>query len=518
MNKLVLALLLLLPVAVHAEPVAVDYAVENDAEAGKFTFYSYPKYYKDAQENFQEVNTSVQTSTRLGYDHEIIAGVYKLWIKNDGTFTFRHWDDERTWRLTKLVLRNEDTGKEVVQDIAAVWPTPTVKENTVKWTFANSATYEIKYENDTLVDTFILPESIKNSTKLLIPAAWSGDEITFGLKYDITVEEDGATVEESADKKGGIAFRDNTTSEIIHRIRPGEVDYDNKPTEPTITPNDDDVRRKTISGSNYYDKVPVAALDKNTTKLTFNDSKTFGGRSGADYSGTQDTLMKDTSGDFNYGGNAATMTGLFGGNTYNTLVAFDLKSFYDDVGEVDVSATTLKMQCYSVLSSGGSYHVYPVLRSYGDPTSPWDVDAGASSGAASDGEPTWNNAKHHASSPTDWNTDGCVANSSGVDGDVAGDYDGSDDRGNASLVDSAVDCTSTGEKTWTFNSTGHAVVETQTNNSGIRYGFIIPYPGSGGAAQFRSSSYATAADRPQLEITYTGAAAAQPQVIRVNIQ
>ena len=222
-----------------------NYWAEDDTTEGKFRIFSYPKYYKDDQEEWQEVSTSVVPSTRQGYAYEVTAGVYKLWIKSDGTFTFRHWDDERTFKLGNLVLRNEDTGQEVAQSLAVKWPVPTVQDNTITWTFASGVVYSIQYGNDTLKDVLTLPEGLKNTTKLLVPLAWAGAEVSFGLKYAFTVEEEGTTVvQDDKDPRKEILFRDNLTNNVIHRIRSSEVDYPGKPVATDLSAVDDTIVRR----------------------------------------------------------------------------------------------------------------------------------------------------------------------------------------------------------------------------------------------------------------------------------
>ena len=65
-----------------------NYHADDDTTNGVYTIYGYPKYFKNDQDELQEVDTRIVASTRPGYDYEVTLGVYKLYIKTDPVFIF----------------------------------------------------------------------------------------------------------------------------------------------------------------------------------------------------------------------------------------------------------------------------------------------------------------------------------------------------------------------------------------------------------------------------------------------
>jgi hypothetical protein len=233
---------------------------------------------------------------------------------------------------------------------------------------------------------------------------------------------------------------------------------------------------------------------------------TFGDRVGTDYPGTQDNQLYGTFADYNYGVTAGVITCGHGAGSayYRITMCFDLSTFHTDVPYCDIDAVRLKLVLTSKLGANRDLVAYSLLQAWGGPNAAgnWNVHEGTKNNAtAGTNEPDWN---HIAHSDVSWNTAGAGANSVGIDGDESGDYNGANDRGNASL--GSITVVGTGEITLTFNSLGRDVIKFQKENPGKRYGFILIYGPETGTNELiypNPSEASTAANRPQLEIDYT---------------
>jgi hypothetical protein len=134
-----------------------------------------------------------------------------------------------------------------------------------------------------------------------------------------------------------------------------------------------------------------------------------------------------------------------------------------------------------------------------------DSDDAAPPGNASGNEPTWD--EREAFSNTAWNTAGCDANAVGVDGDVAGDYDGANDRSNLLIIDAiTTDLANNQYHELEFNAQGVSVIEYMMNNTTHNYGLIITIIDSEDADSWESFEYETkesvGGNSPYLEVSY----------------
>ncbi len=485
---------------------------ETGPREGIYRTYSYPKYYKDDNEGWQKIDTNIRSTFRPGYNWEMTSGLYKVWIKTDGTFTIKHWDDERSYRLSEIVAINEDTSQELtVSSVNFSSLKATVEKNSIQWRTPVGMTYKIELGHDQVRDIVVLPENLKNVIKSFVSVDWSNAFI--GFKYEMSVEQEGATINLPKDKRGGIFFRDITTGNITQKILPGTVKYgDYDPVYKShydsgrVGDEDKFIRRKTIKDGYFYDYVPAEAFDEDTTELKFNDTKTFGDRSGADYAGTQDNYLNKYTPNQNNGRRDDLLAGSFNfivTSIYRSVLAFDLDAFEDAHPNAEVTAAQIDVTVTEKVGDNQDVYVFGLLQDYGTPSGDWDVDEGTSDESVTSGEVCWNYRRYSTAA---WNTAGADSANAGVDGDDSGDYDGSYDR--SSVVYSLAHVTGTGAYTFEltlYSSFGVDVIQTQLDNPGIRYGFLlIGEKGSGHHyVRFASSEHGTASYRPQLEITYT---------------
>ena len=221
-----------------------------------------------------------------------------------------------------------------------------------------------------------------------------------------------------------------------------------------------------------------------------------------DYPGTQDNTIFSGAGvvNYNHGDSPVLYNGYYNSTvgTCRAHIAFDFKSFNDDYPDAVIDAVRLVMKPSSVSATGNTY-IYATLMPWGVATGNWEVNEGIGTyDPANTGEPTWN-CRTYA---TNWNSTGADAETADVHGDAAGDYGGTDDKGEDYIGIGAA-YTSLALVTATFSSLGVDVVSTQIKNDDTRYGFLLKKGGdeSTTLTSFHSSEYDVDTDlRPYLEV------------------
>ena len=93
-------------------PIPINHFTEIehlDSNTRRATIMAYPKYYTNDVGVLEEADVSLVASSDDGWDWEVKKGVYKLRVKNDGTFEFNHMGDIVQLQLKALGFYNTDT-------------------------------------------------------------------------------------------------------------------------------------------------------------------------------------------------------------------------------------------------------------------------------------------------------------------------------------------------------------------------------------------------------------------------
>ncbi len=81
------------------QPVPVSEYAEKSGP-NTLTFLSYPKYYKDADQNLTLVKTNLVESSDPKWDYEVTTGIWTLRVRTDGTFQAEHQGDVFSYQLS----------------------------------------------------------------------------------------------------------------------------------------------------------------------------------------------------------------------------------------------------------------------------------------------------------------------------------------------------------------------------------------------------------------------------------
>ena len=437
----------------------------SEVEGTKFRIFGVPRYYKDDAGTLKAIEGKLVSSKRSGYKWEVVKGLYKLWIKEDGTWTFNHRGDERSFKPVSIITeRLESKTEKGALDFTKV--TPTVTDNSIKWTLANGVVYEIIYLNHQLRDKITIPEDVKEAYIGSLLVAEKVDTL-IGIKYDVSVDDEKCDVVEPNDERDAIYFKEKTSKIRPHRIRSDTINA------VSIIDKKDNIdvfqRRRKLTATEFVDKVPVNGAEYEKD-ISFNTTIVFGDHTDATtgYTGTQDTWIWNYALGSQANRNFGDSDEMFIGSSFQPcrpLIAFNLKEFddnYPDILAANINSIEVNIYVKTVNSGGpGTCDIYGVLQDYGTASGDWDVDEGTGprAGSANSGEVCYNYRRHNTVS---WNTAGCAANSSGVDGDyhdppTGTDYDGSDDRGAQSLANTSLTSDTTWE-TWSLSSTGMMIM------------------------------------------------------------
>jgi hypothetical protein len=114
---------------VYPKPISESAEISSP---GKMTILSYPKYYKNAQDQLTEVDTTLVPSNDPDWDYEVTTGIWTLKVRGDGTFQAQHVGDIFTYRFQSLGYgrgsnyRPFDLGQ-------ADWSSIVVLGDTIRW-------------------------------------------------------------------------------------------------------------------------------------------------------------------------------------------------------------------------------------------------------------------------------------------------------------------------------------------------------------------------------------------------
>lgn len=443
--------------------------------------YSYPKYYNN-NGNLETINTNFVASSDIGWDWEVKNGIYKLHVKNDGTFEINHLNDVFSLKLNGLGFYNSDTKQRVLPLQTQVnLSNPTINGNAITWTLAGGSSYRIEYINDTFKDILTIGNTAKNFLKNNKPDGWTVDNTWVGLIYDINLSKSSMVEGSDIESDGDIKFISN--GKIKHMFKKAwakstnyqEAIFDESgnmtnPSESSlIWP-----RKRIIKNGKYIEAIKAIALDiQDNGNIVFNTDVTFQeGVSG--YSGTIDAHTYNSSADTNNDVATIEVHNQFGSGIRRGFIKFDVSSIPSNA---TVSSAVLGLTVDGTANGhGGTIGLWRIFKAW--------TETGVTHN-------DWINPDN------EWTTAGCAnADDAGVDN--SGDGTGADRK---STAEATLAESGTGVKNYTITT----AVQNWVNGSWANNGLLI-WISSGtvtDAHGYHSSEAATSSDRPLLSVTYT---------------
>jgi hypothetical protein len=486
-RNFILILFLLIPSVCFAETPLNSYSeIQKRKDGGTITIYSYPKYY-DNNGTFEAISTDIKTSNETGWDWEVVKGVYKLKVKDDGTFEINHLGDVFSQRLIGIGFYNTDTKQRILKTNISL-SNGTVDNNTITWSLPLNCTYQIVYSNNNFKDILTFSQQAKNYFKNNAHENWTVENSWVGLIYDMDLSNSTLIDSKDFDTDGSINFVKN--GRVKHKIKSAVVRH-SKYQDPTYDINGTITnsqysnlkwtKKKIYKNGYYVEAIPVQALNSENGTLKFNTDITF--QEGASsYSGTEDTYMTGTgTPDSNFG----------------SLEYFDVARPYDTTW---ITRGLIKFDVSSISSTAIIQNA--TISVYRDAT--------ANTGYApkislkrclktwKESEASWNN----------WTT----GKAWGVGGASNQSDDGTDNSANGSDYDRKETALGWWNFTaWTPLSAGFMnlnitpLVQGWTNTSIVNNGIVITAESAnqGLTIRFWSSENTTADNRPKLIINYT---------------
>ena len=467
---------------VEAVPVSHFAERQSVGTQHRMTIYSAPLYYRDVQGKWARTRERFAAGAN-GYVAEAVEGVHRARVRADGTIRMEHLDGAIVQRITGIaaVMAAGNTSKIWPVDLSA-WAR-VVDGNRVAWTHPTGYTYEVVYVADSLVTRLTIPQSAFAALKGFLP----GGAVAFGpvQDWDESGLGEGWTCDKPDDSDGTESIRYLKGGRVKQSVRAARVNWQDHE-----HPGWAKRRIRSKVGKSLVEAIPSAALD-GTAAIVFNDTVSYQeGVSG--YSGCIDNSLYEGSKDANYGNETYLATRAPGTTQqYNALLSFNLP----DLGAVTVTDASLTLVCYT--SSGTStISAYRALKPWEETDSSWnqwDKSGGKEWGAAG--------AMH--TSDTDAEN---IA-----DGPVGGDD--ADRRATAAFAEAAQ--TGTGAKTLGSGQAGFiALAQAWLDATATdTYGIVLLCAGATTYQFYRSSEYATAAERPKLTIVYTAGGVPLPVLL-----
>jgi len=327
---------------------------------------SYPKYFKNSQNQFEEVNCSIVSSDDIGWEYEVKKGVYELHINSDGTFEVNHLGDVFKLKLLGLGFYNSDTKERLFpSQTQFTLSTPTISDNSATWTLPLSSSYKIEYTNNNLKDILTISNDAKTWLKNHKPSGWTADNTWVGLIYDIDLS--NSVMVESKDTETEEDIKFISDGKVKHKIIQAwakHSDYD--PLNP------DDLiwkRRRIIKNDKYVEAIKASALDSVDGQLVFNTNVTFQ-QGVSDYSGCEDNYLCSAAATTNYGGD--TNRYIFQNND-----AFIIKY---NLSSISSAATVLSARAWiyeDTRGGAGTLNYYVIKRNWGESTSTYNTYDGS---------------------------------------------------------------------------------------------------------------------------------------------
>lgn len=443
---------------------------------------AYPKYYKDGNE-LKLTDTTIVASKDPGWNWEVKKGVFKLRIKNDGSFEVNHLEDIYVQKLTGIGFFNSDTKERVVKS-GFTLSNPTVSGREISWSLPLGCTYKIEYISNQLKDVLVISQQAKKYLNNNKPDGWTTQNTWMGLIYDMDLSQSSMIESKDFEKDDDILFLKD--GRIKHKIKKDVVKHSNYSLDPEVDNTGRIwVKKKFYRNGKYVEAIPIVALDSEDGNIIFNTTVTF--QEGvAGYSGFIDSSLN--------GYNAANRDTNYGSDTENYfqgyyfqchyIIKFDVSSL---ASTADISSAMLYLDCTT--GNDGASRMCWIYRVF----KPW-TESGV----------TWND---WITPNSEWTTGGCgSASDAGVDN--SGDGTGSDRKATfedsyswppGSQNDFDFNIT-TAVQSWVEGSWANngLIVISNTAQSGGDRGFYNKF--------FYSSENATEANRPYVTIIYTDVA------------
>jgi hypothetical protein len=447
--------------------------------------------------NLELVDCNIVSSSDTGWDYEVKKGVYKLRIKNDGTFEQNHLGDIVSQKIIGIGFFNSDTKERIIKTNLTLL-NPTVNGNEISWSLPLGCSYKLVYINDQFKDVLTISQQAKTYLKNNKPAGWTAQNTWVGIIYDMDLSQSSMIESKDFETDGNIRFIKD--GRIKHRIEKTVVKHSS-----FINSADENVnidkswsKKKFYKNGKYIEAIPVKALESVDGSLIFNTVVSFqeGVSPDASYTGTQFWGMRSTAATKVYLDNAI-WSGEFTAdpkNIYRGSLIFDVSSIPSSA-TVTTATFTLTFVAETVANDYLIY-LYEFLK-------PWNEPA-ATAEPASDvaNDPCWS---HQYYDETAWGTAGA----------------GSEDVDRNTNIVASNTVTSATNTDITFQSESmDALVEDWIDGTKTNYGIQVAgqEDGASRTKYWASPTYATAGDRPELTIDYTtpGGAVDDSQVMMIN--
>ena len=461
---------------------------------------AYPKYYRDgdpATGTLTETDCNFEASDfPLLADWQAKRGVASMYVKNDGTYAIKHLGHALKFQLVGLVVLKPDRTWERIGNVPT-YGTPTLDADTITWEniFAG-VSQTLHAVADQHRDVFTIQQQARDNLQAWLTghgySDLTGHYLAFAYEVEYKSFGDTAPFSMAQQVEGGAEFTNTnnveTTGRILHLIDGRVKQYLQAGAFRHETEVDADgqllsiaklKRFATVSGKRYFLEgcnlqdfldMPSGTVISNTT-VSYQE-----GTEG--YSGCIDNYTRGNASATNYGGAAE----FWVGNAYirQALLAFDLP----DLGSVTVTDAYYTLEQYQADKTLdiGFFQVFKPWEEMDSSFRQWDI-----SGA------------------NDWTVWGCKsADDGGVEN--SGDGTGADRVATADISVSGE--TGVGTKVYGSGAAGFIQLVqdwldgTFTDTRGVS---IQQTADSDDYLIYRSSEYATAADRPKLTIVYDAA-------------
>ncbi len=235
---------------IESYPQPVSEYVEKTAP-GTMTFLSYPKYYRNANNDLQLTDTTLRPSDDPNWDYQVTAGIWSLHVRTDGTFRASHAGDRFTYRFADVGIGRGSSFRSLGLG-EAQWNDFIVMGDTIRWNnVLPDVDMSVRYIHDILkVDVIVnreLVQQIRNdvnlgnlpvdgflTAKFDIPSFLMTGEARMG-------NEIRDLYGESLEVNQPVRFLKN--DELYHSLRPVNVELLNESGEPVILRENNEIRQ-----------------------------------------------------------------------------------------------------------------------------------------------------------------------------------------------------------------------------------------------------------------------------------